>query len=338
LRFLLGVAEAGFFPGIIYYLGEWFPSPQKARAISRFIIATPLASAFGNPIGGVILGLNGRLGLAGWRWLFLIEGIPSVLLGISVLMVLTDRVDDARWLSGEQRDWLTARLRLDHDGAETPGGSAVLRALALPFVWLAALTYFLWATANYGYIYWAPTVVRDALHTSSAATGFITGVFAFLGAAGMLAVGRSSDRTGERRVHAAACAILIALGFVGAALLPDAIARVAALGAASVAIVSYLPPFWCLPAARLRGAAAAAQIALINSVGNAGGFVGPSIIGWVKDATGGTTVSFLVLAAGALVAASLLLVLRPQVTVAHSTGRGPDLPVELRGSSPMSIS
>jgi ACS family tartrate transporter-like MFS transporter len=302
------------------------------------MIAVPLSAAFGNPLGAWILGLDGRLGLAGWRWLFLIEGIPSVLLGIGVLMFLTDRVDEASWLSSEQRNWLTARLQRDRDRVAAPHGADVGRTLALPFVWLAALTSFVLVTTNYGYTFWAPIAIRDTLHASDLVSGLITGAFACLGAAGMLAVGRSSDRTGERCVHAAGCAMLIALGYVGAALLPGAIARVAALGVVSVGIVSYLPPFWCLPAIRLRGSAAAAGIALVNSVGNAGGLVGPSLIGWVKDATGGTTISFLVLAAFALVAASLLLLLRPQVTVAHSTGGGPDLPVELRGSSPMSVS
>jgi ACS family tartrate transporter-like MFS transporter len=321
LRVLLGVAEAGFFPGIIYYLGQWFPARERASATSRFMISIPLAAAIGNPLGVWVLGFNGRLGLRGWQWIFLVEGVPSVLLGIAVLMTLTDRIEDARWLSDEQRDWLAARLRRDQDGVAAPHGAGVFRALTLPLVWLAALTYFMYVTAFYGYTFWAPIVIRDTLHTSNVVTGLIAGLFACMAAAGMLIVGVSSDRTGERCLHASGCAVLTALGYIGAALLPSPPARMAAFALVSVGTVSYLPAFWCLPAARLHGSAAAAAIAAVNSVGNAGGFVGPYIIGWVKDATGGTTVSFLALAAFALAAAALLLVMRRVLYSVSDVGR-----------------
>jgi len=309
LRVLLGVCEAGFFPGIIYYLSQWFPARERASAVSRFMISIPLAAVIGNTLGGWLLGLEGRLGLHGWQWIFLIEGIPSVLLGIAALMILTDRIEDARWLSSQQREWLTQRIR-DHDGLAAPHGSGAFRALTTPVVWLAALTYLMLVTAFSGYTYWAPIVIRDTLHTSNMATGLIAGLFACLAAAGMLGVSVSSDRTGERCLHAGGCSVLTSFGYIGAALLPSPPAQMAAFALVSVGTVSYLPAFWCLPAARLRGSAAAAAIAAVNSVGNVGGVVGPTIVGRVKDATGGTTISLLALAGFALVAAGLLLVMR----------------------------
>ena len=310
LRFLLGVAEAGFAPGIIYYLSGWFPAPQRARALSRFLTAIPISAAIGNPLSAWLLGLDGVRGLAGWQWLFLLEGIPPVLLGFTVLAVLPDRPAGARWLSVEQRDWLTARLRRDADESPAPHGVAPLRALVLPTIWLASLPYFLVITTQYGYIFWAPTMIRDALHASNLMTGLITGGIACVAAGVMLVVGASSDRTGERFFHASACAVLAALGCVGAALLPHPLARVAGLALVSIGVHAFYIPFWCVPTALLRGTAAAAGIALVGSLGHVGGFVGPYVLGLLMDATGSTTVALLGLASLALTAAALCVVLR----------------------------
>src|SRR5262245_47757520 len=166
LRFLLGVAEAGFVPGIIYYPNRWFPTAQRARALSCFLIAVPISAAIGNPLGAWLLGFDGLRGLAGWQWLFLLEGIPAVLLGFAVLAILPDDPASSRWLSVEQRDWLTASPRRDADRSLAPHGVAPLRALVLPTLWLVSLPYFLAITAQYGYTFWAPTMIRDALQTS----------------------------------------------------------------------------------------------------------------------------------------------------------------------------
>jgi ACS family tartrate transporter-like MFS transporter len=310
LRFLLGAAEAGFFPGIIYYLSQWFPTPQRARAISRFIIAIPFAGAIGSPLSASLLRLDGRLGLAGWRWLFLVEGIPSVLLGLATLKLLTDRVEDARWLSDEQRGWLVARLHQDADESLAPHGVPLFRALTHPTVWLLAVPYFLIDTGFYGYTYWAPTVIRDNLHASDLTTGLIVGGIAFGAVGVMLAFGASSDRSGERCLHTGAAAALCALGYVGAALLPTPGGRVIGLAVASFGATSAFVPFWCLPSMLLRGRAAAAGIALVNSIGNVSGFVGPYLIGFSKDQLGGTTGAFLVLAGFALAAATFFFVIR----------------------------
>jgi MFS transporter, ACS family, tartrate transporter len=316
LRFLLGVAEAGFFPGIVYYLSQWFPAAERARALSWFVIAIPSAGAVGNPLSAALLGLDGALGLRGWQWVFLVEGIPSVLLGVVVLAVLTDRPEEARWLSGEQRAWLSARLAHDQQESAARHSLPPLRALAHPVVWLLALVYLLRLTTGYTYVFWAPITIRDALHAGNLATGLITGVIACATAATILAVGASSDRTGERCLHAAGCVTLSALGCVGAALLPTPLGRVAALALVHMGDQAFGVAFWCLPSMLLRGSAAAAGIALVNSVGNLGGFAGPYIAGWVQDATGSTRGAFLGLALPALLAAALMLALRRQAAFA----------------------
>jgi MFS transporter, ACS family, tartrate transporter len=315
LRLLLGVAEAGFFPGVVYYLSHWFPAPQRARALSRFMIAIPLAAAVGSPFGALVLGLDGRLGLAGWRWLFLVEGIPSVLLGFSVLALLTERVEDARWLSHEQRAWLDARLRRDADESGAPHGVSLLRALTHPTLWLLGFPYLLMNTATYGYTYWAPIVIRDTLHSSYLTTGLLVGAIACACAALMLGVGVTSDRSGERCLHAAASATLCAIGYLGAALLPTPAERVIGLAVASFG-QCFLIPLFCLPSMLFRGTAAAAGIALMNSIGNLGGITGPFVIGFSKDRLGGTTGGFLVLAGMALVAAAFFLAIRRRAAFA----------------------
>jgi ACS family tartrate transporter-like MFS transporter len=288
--------------------------------MSRFMTAIPISATIGNPLSASLLRLDGRSGLAGWQWLFLIEGIPSVLLGVAVLWFLTDRHEDAHWLSGAQRNWLAARLRRDGEESPAAHGLPPLRALAHPMVWLISLLYFLVVTTGYCYTFWAPIMIRDALNASNTATALITGLIAFVAAAVMVVVGGSSDRTNERYVHAAACGGLIALGCVGAALLPHPLGRVAGLALVPIGVWSFLAPFWCLPTMLLRGSAAAAGIALINSLGNLGGFVGPYVVGLLKDATGGTTGSFLALAAIALGAAALCLVLRRRAATAFPAG------------------
>jgi ACS family tartrate transporter-like MFS transporter len=311
LRLLLGIAEAGFFPGIVYYLTQWFPANRRARASSRFMIAIPLSGVLGGAMGGFLLGLDGRLGLAGWQWLFLVEGLPSALIGITVLWYLTDEPRDAHWLTDEQREWLTERMRRDKETSGAAHGLPPLGALAQSVIWLLAFPYFLVLTAGYGYTFWSPIVIRDTLHTTDTQTALLTAGFAVCSMLAMLAIGASSDRTGERCYHASIGGILIAIGFTGAALIPMPVLRIAFLALVLVGANSVLPPFWCLPSMVLSGSAAAVGIALINSLGNTGGFVGPYVIGFLKDRTGGTTGSFLILAGvGAACAIACILLRR----------------------------
>lgn len=316
LRFLLGVAEAGFFPGIIYFLSKWFPAAQRASATARFMIAVPLSTALGGPMGGLLLGLNGRGGLAGWQWLFVLEGIPSVVLGVAVLSVLCDRPEDVQWLSPEQRAWLATRLERDDAESAAPHRASTLRALMSPTLWLLTVPWFIMLTASYGYAFWAPTVIRDALHSSNAMTGAIVGLFAVLAAIFGLLMGANADRTGEPALHSAIGAIIIAAGYAGAALMPTPILRIASFALVTIGVSSFHPGFWCLPGMLLRGTSAAAGIAFVNAVGNIGGFVGPTVIGFVKDATGATKGAFLAFAVLPLIAAAVLLLVRRRAVFA----------------------
>ena len=312
LRFALGVAEAGLMPGVIYYLMLWYPARERGTATARFMLATALAGSVGSPLGGWILGFDGRLGLHGWQWLFLVEGIPSVMLGVVSLGLLTDRPENARWLSDSQREWLVDCLRRDAAESAAPRSVGVLPVLAHPMVWLLAVTDLLTSVPMWAYTFWAPRFVRDALHTSTLATGLIVGAIALVAAAAMLLSGAHSDRTRERCVHASAGAALMAAGCAGAALLPNPLERVAALAFVEIGVRIFIPPFLCLAPMLLRGSAAAAGIALINTIFSVGGFVGPYLVGWFKDATGSTSGAFLILAAFSLGAAALCLVLRRQ--------------------------
>jgi ACS family tartrate transporter-like MFS transporter len=306
LRFLLGVAEAGFFPAIMYYLAQWYPAAMRAESGARFMIAIPLSGAIGGPLGGWLLGLAGA-GLRGWQWLFLIEGLPSVLLGFVVLRYLTERPEDATWLAIDQRDWLIARLARDRDTSEAPHGLPPLSALAHPLVWLAALPELLVTTAGYAYLFWGPMLIRDALHLSNLRIGLLAGLTACLAAAAMLAVGASSDRTGDRVKHAAACALVAAMACAATAFARDPIAKVVSITVMQIAVIAFLAPFWALPTMILAGTSAAVGLALVNAIGNVGGFIGPNVIGFLRARAGGDAGAFLILAAMALAASAICL-------------------------------
>jgi MFS transporter, ACS family, tartrate transporter len=305
LRVLLGFAEAGFFPGIIYYLSLWFPGRERAVATARFMIAAPLAGIVGNAFGGSILGFDGRLGLHGWQWLFLIEGIPSIILGAGVLVVLSDRPETAQWLPPAECDWLVARLQKDIASRAASRRTSPYDGLRHPMVWLLSLTNFLMAMPLFVFAFWGPLFVRDAVHTSSAATGLVLAGVALVAAVVMVVNSALADRTGEHCLHAAAGAAVAAVGCAGAALLGNPYSRVAAFALIEIGGRSYVPPFLCLAPALTSGAAAAAAIALVNTVFSLGGFVGPSVVGWFTSATGSPNGALAVLAVVAGSAAAL---------------------------------
>jgi MFS transporter, ACS family, tartrate transporter len=310
LRFLLGVAEAGFFPGIIFYLTSWYPARERARAYAWFLAAIPVCGIIGGPISGALLGLDGRLGLEGWQWLFLIEGIPSVLVGVAVLWLLPDRPSDARWLPAEERAWLEETLRSERAGHASSHAASLRRALADPLVWWLGLSYFLLVVALYGFALWLPQLVKAAGDFSNFEVGVVTAIPYAAAAVGMVLVGRSSDRTGERYIHLAGPAIVGALGFVAASRSGSTSLLVAALSLCAFGVLGWLGPFWALPTAFLREQAAAGGIALINSMGAVGGFVGPYLIGEIKERTGEFAPGLLLLAACMVAAAAIVLVLR----------------------------
>jgi ACS family tartrate transporter-like MFS transporter len=307
LRFVLGLAEAGFFPGIVWYLGRWFPERERARAMSWFMIGIPLAAVIGGPVGGALLSLNGVFGLAGWKWLFLVEGVPPIVLGIVAYRHLTDTPEDAAWLTAEQREWLAGEMQRERATGARAERADVKRALAGGATWWLALIYLFALSAELGPIFFGPILVRDALAFGDAGTGLVMGAIGLAGVAGMLANGAHSDRTGERIVHSAGPLVGVAAGFAMIAVGPGPGWMIAGLIAVSIAINAFLPAFWCVPSAMFTGTAAAAAIALINSIGNLGGYLGPTLLGKAKDATGSYSSGMLALGTLALAAAAMIM-------------------------------
>lgn len=307
LRFLLGVAEAGFFPAIIYYLSQWFPANMRARSMARFMIAIPLSGLIGGPLGGWLLNWDGLGGLQGWQWLFLVEGLPSVLLGFVTLRFLTEQPSEAKWLPDAQREWLVARLRSDLVNHPANHQLPPLRALLHPLIWLAAIPELLVTTAGYAYLFWGPLIIRDTLHASNMTIGLWGAAIAVVSAGAMLLAGASSDRKAERTGHAAFFAALVAVGCAIAAISDNPYTRIAGLVLMQVSVISFLAPFWCIPSLLLSGSSAAVGIALVNAIGNVGGFIGPTAIGFLRARTGGDSGAFLGLAVMSAVAAVIIL-------------------------------
>ena len=310
LRFALGAAEAGFFPGIIYCLTKWFPRRERARAIAGFMTAVVVAGVIGGPISGSLLSLDGALGLAGWQWLFLVEGIPSIILGVIVLFVLVDRPSEATWLSGEERTWLAGRLADERTRRERVAETNATRALISGAVWWLAVLYFLAIAAELGPVFFGPVLLADALHVNSLTVGYIMGAIGVAGVAGMLLNGANSDRTNERIAHSAVPMFVMAIGFAITARASSAPTLIAGLALISFAVNAFLPVFWCVPGTLLSGPAAAGGIALINSIGNLGGFVAPNIVGYGKTISGNYSGSMWILGGFAVVAGLMTLALR----------------------------
>jgi MFS transporter, ACS family, tartrate transporter len=326
VRFLLGMAEAGFFPGIIYYLSLWFPATYRARAISGIIIGIPLSQVLGAPLGGALLGLTGMGHLAGWQWLFLVEGLPPVLLGFIALAYLTDRPEDARWLSKQQREWVIGRLEREQPGTVTEHISP-LRALAQPVLWVLIFPYFALCTIAYGATFWTPLLVRDALGTSDAATSLIVGGTYLIAAIIYPLAGMLSDRIDDRCGLAALGLAVYCVGGIGVALLPHSMLRVGALVVLQAGNPIFMTSFWCVPSKFLKGSSAAAAIALVSSVGTSGGFFGPSIIGFLKQTTGSDTGAFLGLAGLALLGALVCIGLRQTAAFSPSQSAVSETPI-----------
>jgi ACS family tartrate transporter-like MFS transporter len=316
MRFLLGIAEAGFLPGIIYYLSQWFPREQRAKAVSWFMIGIPLSVVFGGPLSGWLLGFDGHLGLHGWQWLYIVEGLPAVFLGFVVLGFLTEKPADARWLTAEQREWLASRIATEHAAAPVHGWSGFFAALRHPTVWLLALIMFCCQTGSYGLTLWVPTIVKGLSGFTNLEVGLFSAVPYIVAALGMIWIGASSDRSGERFLHLAIPTAIGALGFIATAMIKSPLPAMIALSVAAAGDYGTRGPFWALPGKFLVGKGAAAGIALINSFAAVGGFVGPYAVGYLKDATGSFE-SPLYLLAGILFAGSILtLVLRKSRTFA----------------------
>ena len=308
LRVLLGLAEAGFFPGVIFFLTLWFPSVYRARIVGQFMAAIPVSSAIGSPISGQLLGLHGVAGLAGWQWLFIVEAAPALVLAVVTYFYLTDRPRDATWLAPEERNWLDQRLQAERAQREEVHDLSVWQAMTHFRVWGLALVYFGAVAGLYGVGFWLPQIVK-AFGMSNATTGWVVAIPYVVGAVVMVWYGRRSDRTGDRPGHAAVALLVAAIGIAASTLTHDPVLTMVAFTVGSCGVFAVLPVFWTLPTAVLSGTSAAAGIAVINSVGNLSGFAGPYAMGWVKDATGSFAGGLLLIAGLAINALVIVLLL-----------------------------
>jgi MFS transporter, ACS family, tartrate transporter len=310
LRFLLGAAEAGFFPGIVLYFTYWFPARERARAVAQFSAASMAAGIVGAPLSGLLLSMRGAAGLDGWQWLFLVEGLPAVGLGIVAFFYLTDGPAHARWLPDDERAWLIEALRRDGERSPSPEAHTLRGGLLDPRVWRLAAVLFLIVTSGYGFSFFLPQIVKRLSGASDLAVGLWTAVPFLVAAIGMIAIAAHSDRTGERRRHVAASAALAAAGLAASSFADAPALALAALSVGAIGLYSATPPFWSLPTAYLRGDGAAAGIGLINSVGNLGGFVGPYVMGWLQGASGNFRFGLRALAVSAICSGALVLTVR----------------------------
>jgi D-galactonate transporter len=307
MRFLLGLAEAGFFPGIILYLTYWYPAARRARVVCTFMTAIPLAGVIGGPLSGWIMAsFAGLHGWTGWQWMFVLEAVPAILLSVGVLLYLDDGIASAKWLNPSEKRLLEERIGND---AKDKVAHPSLRAMfADPRVWLMALIYFCCVMGQYGLTFWMPTLIKTAGIKGVLNIGLFTAIPYSAAVVTMLLLGRSSDKRGERRWHLVIPMLLGAVGLVGSALAGTTNTGIAIffLSMAAAGVLASAPLFWSLPTAFLNGVAAAAGIAAINSVGNLAGFASPFLIGAIKDLTQSTDIG-LYLLAGVLVAGAIVV-------------------------------
>ena len=309
VRFLLGIAEAGFFPGIIFYLTLWFPAEYRARIIGYFMAAIPLSSVLGAPLSGALLGLDGVAGLHGWQWLFVVEAVPAVLLAVVVLFYLTDHPRDASWLPAEGRAWLAQRLEQERQQRQSAQSFTVAQALLNPRVLALSLVYFGAVACNYGIGFFLPQIVKD-FGLSNLQTGFVTAIPYVIGTLSIVYWGRRSDRTGERKGHTAFALFVAGVAILAASMLSDPTLKMVAFSVAAFGVFGCLPVFWTLPTSFLSGAACAGGVAIINSIGNLSGFVGPYAMGYIKDKTGSYEGGLQLLAGLGFLAMVIVLALR----------------------------
>ncbi|MGB7193877.1 MAG: MFS transporter [Collimonas pratensis] len=306
MRFLLGVAEAGFFPGVILYLTYWYPAHRRGKMTALFMTGVPVSGVIGGPLSGWIMkALPGVHGLAGWQWMFILEAIPSLVLGVVVIFYLQDRIRGAAWLSEQEKLLLEAQIQAETSQKQE---ASLGQMFANPRVWLMALIYFCFVMGLYGVSFWLPTIIKTTGVTDTFNIGLLTAVPYATAAVAMILIGHSADLRRERRWHVAIPAVLGCIGLIFSTVYDhNTLLAMAALTLATVGIITVLPLFWSLPTAFLGGAAAAAGIALINSLGNLAGFVSPYLVGWLKDQTHSTNSGMYVLAASLLLGAVLTL-------------------------------
>ncbi|GAC1331458.1 MAG: MFS transporter [Collimonas sp.] len=313
LRFLLGLAEAGFYPGIILYLTYWFPSHRRAKVVATFMAAIPIAGIFGNPLsGGIMQAFQGSSGWHGWQWMFMIEAIPAILVGIAVFFVMDNSIRKAKWLTETEKDFLEAEIRADQKDMHSPKTTAaVFKDIR---IWHMCLIYFCIVMGQYGLTFWLPTLVKASGVVGDLKIGLISAIPFLCAVFAMILIGRRSDRMRERRWHLIVPALLGAVGFVVSAIAADnTVIAIAFLSLAAMGVLTCSPLFWSLPTAFLSGTGAAAGIAVINSVGNLAGFVSPFMVGWLKDTTHNNQTGMFMLAGMLVIGAVAILKTPPKM-------------------------
>jgi ACS family tartrate transporter-like MFS transporter len=320
VRLLLGAAEAGFFPGIIFYLTLWFPASYRARIVSMFMAAIPLSSVVGAPVSGALLGMDGVAGLRGWQWLFILEAVPALILSVFTFFYLTDNPAQAHWLKADERDWLTARLDMERRAREKVRHYSVVQALMNPRVLAIALVYFGAVAVNYGLSFFLPQIVK-AFGLTNLETGFVTLIPYAIGAVGMIYWGLRSDKEGERKRHLIVALFLAAAGIAASAFADNPYLKMLLVSLGSFGVFAALPLIWTLPTAFLSGAAAAGGIAAINALGNLSGFLGPYVVGYIKDRTGSFTGGLLAIAAAGAVGMIVVMLLRHDTRLEYASER-----------------
>jgi len=297
-RFLLGAAEAGFFPGIVLYLTYWFAAEHRAKMIGLFMAAVPISGVIGSPLSGWLLGLEGTLGLHGWQWLFVLEGLPSMMLSVVVWIYLTDRPSQAGWLTATERESLETRLEAERAHRDSVRKYRLGEALTDGRVLSLSVLYLGLVTGLYGVTFWLPQIVKGFGGLSNLEVGFVVALPTLVAAVAMVAWTRHSDRTRERPWHVALPAFAGCLGLIASAFVSDPVLSTIALSAALIGIYAAIATSWTLPTAFLTGTAAAGGLALINSIGNLGGFAGPYFMGWIKNVTGTYSLAFVIIGIG----------------------------------------
>ncbi len=317
VRFLLGMSEAGFFPGVVFYLSQWFPANVRARTVSRFYVALPLSSVFMGGLAGALLNLQGRMGLAGWQWLFLAEGLPAVILSVVFLLFLPNTPAEAKWLRAEERDWLLNQLREDDESIGSAAGGAghaegALRAILNPRVWQLGIFLLCIYIGFYAFSFSAPVLIQQATGLGNTSVGFAIAIMGLLGALSLVLNGLHSDRANERYLHIAVPIFLIAAAFVAGGLTVAPIVAVPAYAIIFIAFNATAGPAWTIPSSFLTGKSAAAGIATANTIAIIGGFIGPYWMGLAKDFTGNYQTGLLTLAVPTVAGAAIVLVMRKE--------------------------
>lgn len=308
-RIALGFAEAGYYPGIVLYLTYWFRQREQARVLSLFLTGFAVNSILGSPVSGFILQHMHWLGIASWRWLFLLEGLPAIALGFLTYLVLPNRPSEAKFLTQEQKDWLQAELQRE-EAQKAPGRHSAIEGIANLRVWHLALIYFTMMIGSYTLSFYAPKLVESLSSAYSySLVGYLVMIPYLIALVGMILVGSSSDRRMERRYHAAACLLIGGIGFLSLGWVHSPFVTMALLSLMAIGYCSSLSPFWAMPSEFLTGFSAASGIAFINSLGNLGGFFGPSMVGFITQKTGKLYGGLAFAGVSLLIAASLVLLL-----------------------------